>query len=69
MVDWLAHLELAIRHVTEGEARVARQRELTRLKRLQGRPTNQSEKLLELLENVLQQMDTSNNRVLSLLRA
>jgi truncated hemoglobin YjbI len=56
MVDWLAHLELAIRHVTEGEARVARQRELiARLKRL-GHPTDQSEKLLELLENALQQM-------------
>jgi hypothetical protein len=55
MVDWLAHLELAIRHVTEGEARVARQRELARLKRLLGHPTDQSERLLELLENVLQQ--------------
>jgi hypothetical protein len=56
MVDWLADLELAIRHVAEGELKVARQRELVAWLERGGHPTDQAEKLLKLLETILREM-------------
>jgi hypothetical protein len=47
---------LATRHVTEGEFRVARQRELVALLNLSNPRTYGAEKFLKLLENVLQEM-------------
>ncbi|MGA7330072.1 MAG: hypothetical protein WBX25_37705 [Rhodomicrobium sp.] len=56
MTDWLADLELAIRHIAEGELRVARQRDLVAWLEHGRHPTDQAEKLLSLLENILREM-------------
>jgi hypothetical protein len=56
MGDWLADLELASRHIAEGEINVARQRGLVTWLERGGHPTEQAEKLLKLLENILQEM-------------
>jgi hypothetical protein len=56
MADQLAVLVLAIFHVAEGEIKVARQRELIAWLESGGHPTDQAEKLLKLLEDILRQM-------------
>ena len=56
MSDWLSDLEIAIRHIAEGEIKVARQRELVAWLERGGHSTDQAEKLLKLLENIVREM-------------
>ena len=62
------HLELARRHVSEGQGQVARQRELVREMARDGHSTAEARKVLQTFEDTLASFKADRDRLIKKLR-